>query len=51
MKLDTNVNLNFNKKLIILYNYFFFKYLQYISKDELRVLVAVEMGMKNHEVK
>lgn len=24
-------------------------YLEYISKDEMRVLLAVEMGMKNHE--
>lgn len=25
-------------------------YLQYLTREELRVLVAVEMGMKNHEV-
>ena len=25
-------------------------YLQYITKEEIRVLMAIEMGMKNHEV-
>ena len=26
------------------------QYLRYMSKDEFRVLTAVEMGMRNHEV-
>lgn len=39
MRLDTSVNI---------FSYIL-KYLAYLTKDELRVLVAVEMGMKNHE--